>query len=75
MIKVWLEDDVTVYDPDHEGIYEAYKRIVGESLDLKQAVRRKDLGDSIRYFMPNGYVVTMSYPGNDSIHKEDSDGS
>ena len=68
MTILWREDEATTQDPDHETLDMAYKRLFGEPFDRTRA-RHEDHGDHDKYFMPNGVVVTTSYPGNNSITK------
>ncbi len=66
--QLWLEDDATTRDPDHEGLYEAWLRLFGEKLNTATATEVEDLGDATLYRMPNGKVACASCAGNNSIH-------
>ena len=50
---IWSQDTQA---PDAETCQDAWLRLFGETLDVTQAVDSVDLGDTIGWLMPNGYV-------------------
>jgi len=61
---VWTEDDCA---PDAESLSNAWLRLFNEPLETKKALKTKDVGDADLYYMPNGRVACVSYPGNSAI--------
>lgn len=64
---IWVEDDAM--PPGYETVAAAWERLFNEKLDTKKALEKIDHGDCFEYLMPNGYVASLSYPGNSSIHE------
>lgn len=58
---IWQEDDSGCYD--REQLESAWKRLFGESLDVKKNLEVRDDGDATFYRMPNGYIACHSYDG------------
>jgi hypothetical protein len=67
--QVWQEDDATCGHDGHEGCNAAYKRLAGKEFKKEEAVEMKAYSDGTEYFMPNGFVVFRSFPGNSTISK------
>jgi hypothetical protein len=66
---LWVEDDATISDPDHETWRQAWLRIVGAPFTEADVVSRTDHGDSEVIVTRQGYELTRSYPGNNSIRR------
>jgi hypothetical protein len=62
-VVVWSEDDATVNDPDHEFVWDAYKRLYGGIRD--NVLGKQDKGDVIYYKMPDDVLIAFSYPPGD----------
>lgn len=65
--SLWIEDDATTHDPNHENLARAWLRLFGEPFDRQQAVETIDGGDCTLYRMPNRHIACESYPGNSEI--------
>lgn len=72
-VALWVEDDVTTHDPDHEDLDLAWIRLFAERLDTANATRVDDGGDAMLYTMPNGAIAISSYRGGSSIKCDTAD--
>lgn len=68
--RVWTEDDCTSGTEGHVTIQQMWRGLFGEELDTKKALRKEDCGDYDKFWMPNGYIAILSYPGGSAIYKE-----
>lgn len=68
---IWVEDECTIHDKDHETLGAAWQRLYGHRLSFKDSVSKENLGDCQHYLMLNGKIVQESYPGNNGIYELD----
>lgn len=66
---IWMEDDATVSDPDHEDLRRAWRGLFGEELDLERATLVDDWGDCSIYHTSNGCEVVVTVPGDCAIYE------
>lgn len=64
---VWVEDDATCSQCDHEGLRTAWRRLF--KTEMPEAVETWNGGDAVYLRMPGDLVVIESYPGNSEIRK------
>lgn len=66
---IWIEDDATTRDPDHEDLKKAWRRLFDEELDLKRATLVEDWGDCSIYHTLNNCEVVVTVPGECAIYE------
>lgn len=61
---LWADEPCDRFLDGHESVYAAWRRLFGETLDLKDAVETIDNGDHTIYRMANGHTVVIACDGN-----------